>query len=151
MECELRNSRPAVTLVMIGTADVLHTPIDEYERYMDTVVERILANGSIPVLSTLPPNLTDAEHTEAVLEYNRILLQLADEHWIPVWNYWRALRDLPNQGVSPDGLHPSSSCPDGGATVFTAEGLQYGFNVRNLTALLVLDEIYSVVLGDALQ
>lgn len=153
LECELRNSLPAVTLVMIGTVDVMHTPINEYRRHMDTVVQTILAYGSIPVLSSLPPNLTGAEHTEAVLEYNRVLLQVADKHQIPVWNYWRALRDLPNQGISADGLHPSSgsSASDGGTAVFTTEGLQYGFNVRNLTALLVLDKVYSVVLNDAFQ
>ncbi len=151
LECELRNSRPAVMLVMIGTSDVMHTPIDEYKRHMDTVVERILAYGSIPVLSSLPPNLTDTEHTEAVLEYNRVLLQVADKHQIPMWNYWRALRDLPNQGMSADGLHPSTGSSDNGTAVFTAEGLQYGFNVRNLTALQVLDKVYSIVVSDAFQ
>ena len=119
--------------------------------YMDTVVERILAPRRIPVLSTLPPNLLDAEHAEAVFERNRVLLQLADKRRIPVWNYWRALRDLLNQGMSPDGLHPSICCPDGGTAVFTAEGLQHGFSMRNLTALLVLDEVYSVVLSETFQ
>ena len=151
LECELRNSRPAVMLVMIGAVDVMHTPVDDYERYVDTVVECILTYGSIPILSTLPSNLTDAAHVEAVLEYNRVLLKVADKHKIPIWNYWRALWDLPNQGMSPDGLHPSSGLSDGGTAVFTTEGLQYGFNVRNLTALQVLDKVYTVVLSDAFQ
>lgn len=151
LECELRNSLPAVTLVMIGTVDVLDTSIDEYEHYVDTVVEIILSYGSIPVLSTLPPNLADEESMEAVPEYNRVLLKVAEKHEIPVWNYWRALSDLPNQGMSSDGVHPSSAFSDGGTAIFTAEGLQFGFNVRNLTALQVLDTIYSVVLSDAFQ
>jgi hypothetical protein len=46
-------------------------------------------------------------------------------------------------GVSADGIHPTVYL-SGGSTAsgdFTASGLQYGYNVRNLTALLMLNRM----------
>ena len=55
------------------------------------------------------------------------------------------MENAPNEGMSKDGLHPSFP-PDSGAARFTAENLQYGYTIRNLSALQVLDVLWHTVL-----
>ncbi len=61
-----------------------------------------------------------------------------------MWNYWRAMKKLPNLGISADGIHPSVA-PDGGGDL-TATGLQYGYNVRNFTAMQTLDKLKRILI-----
>jgi hypothetical protein len=76
--------------------------------------------------------------------FNEAILKLADEYDIPLWNYWAALQNLPNDGLSSDGVHPSVAPTS--ATDFSPEGLKYGMNMRNLTALQALDAVWRYVL-----
>jgi hypothetical protein len=50
---------------------------------------------------------------------------------------------LPNEGLGPDGIHPSAA-PD--SADFTADSLQFGYTVRNLTALQALDALWRLEL-----
>ena len=60
---------------------------------------------------------------------------------------------LPNNGLEADGVHPSYP-PDTigqweAAANFVGENLQYGYNMRNLSALQVLDALWrQVILGE---
>ena len=56
------------------------------------------------------------------------------------------METIPNQGLSSDGLHPSLP-PDGAPGRFSTDNLQYGYTVRNLTALQTLDVIWRLVLS----
>jgi hypothetical protein len=47
--------------------------------------------------------------------------------------------------LSPDGVHPSSPA-DGETGVFTAENLKNGYTLRNLTALVILNEVWQSTL-----
>ena len=58
-----------------------------------------------------------------------------------------AINNLPNRGLSGDGVHPSEA-PDNKDAYFDAEHLQYGFNVLNLGRLQVLYELWRQVLYD---
>jgi hypothetical protein len=53
-----------------------------------------------------------------------------------------------DQGISDDGVHPSVLRGDAAAD-FTAAGLRYGYNQRNLTALQILSVIRRRVLGSS--
>ncbi|MBP6835339.1 MAG: hypothetical protein KA978_31430, partial [Deltaproteobacteria bacterium] len=62
---------------------------------------------------------------------------------VPLLDYWAALQTLPSHGVSPDRIHPSVYVT-GGSTepaYFTEAGLRYGYNMRNLTAIQMLDRM----------
>ena len=78
-----------------------------------------------------------------VAEFNGYIVAIAQENDLPVWNFWRALQGLPNQGLGSDGVHPSVA-PD--AADFTPANLQYGNTVRNLTALQLLDALWRGVM-----
>ena len=72
--------------------------------------------------------------------FNVAIVQVATEQAVPLWNYWLAMERLPNHGMSGDGVHPSQP-PDGNTAIFDGFHLQFGFNMRNLTALQVLNAL----------
>ena len=44
-----------LVVLMLGTNDVVSTPDDQFEADMRQVIELTLADGIVPVLSTIPP------------------------------------------------------------------------------------------------
>ncbi|MCC7208689.1 MAG: hypothetical protein IT323_15385, partial [Anaerolineae bacterium] len=110
--CEYKRVRPAVALIMIGTNDSGGVAPEVYTANLRRIVEISIEMGVIPVLSTIPPKLTDAWNAARVTEWNNIIRSMARQFEIPLWDYWHALQTLPNQGISSDGIHPSAP-PDG--------------------------------------
>ncbi len=147
LRCEYRLVRPAVALIMLGTNDAGGVATETYAANMRRIVEISIEMGVIPVLSTLPPKPVDVFNAARVDEFNRVIVGVARAYDIPLWNYWQALQSLPNRGISDDGVHPSTP-PDNLNCHFDAEHLNYGFPVRNLTALQVLDQLWRQVLYD---
>lgn len=141
LECEYRLVRPSIALIMLGTNDVMTTPSGTYESWMRQIVEVSLERGVIPVLSTIPDFKREG-YEERVPELNNIIRRLAYEYEIPLWDYWSALQDLPNKGLSDDGVHPGWAVP----ADFKPYFLQYGMTVRNLTALQALDAVWRQVI-----
>ncbi len=148
--CELRLTRPAVVLIMFGTHDLELPQVtpDVFRANVQALVQASLSNGVIPVLSTIPRRLDGLATEEQVARLNTEIVNVAQAANIPLWNFWLAVRDLPNGGLSPDGVTLSVS-PTGAADL-SAAGLAYGINQRNLTALQVLDAVRQAVFPDAL-
>lgn len=142
LACEYRVTRPAYAIIMIGTNDAPAFPGDTYRANMSRILQITVDNGVVPILSTLPPR---AEFNERIIEYNQVLLDLARTYDVPVIDLYSALINLPNRGLSADGIH--LSIPPGAPAstmVFSAENLQYGTTVRNLTALQALERVRSL-------
>lgn len=145
---ELDLLRPGVALIMIGTKDVGFEPsLDAYRLRLSFLVEAATARGVIPVLSTIPdivvpPGLPVAR----VFEVNQVITGVAEAYQVPLWNYWLALQPLPGHGLSADGIHPNQH--PAGSGLLTDAGVAFGYNMRNLTALQVLDKIRRVVFED---
>lgn len=145
LACEYRLSKPAVALIMIGTNDLFATDSAFYQSNLETIVQISLDMGVIPVLSTLPDFVLNGAPYGRVYEFNSIIRATAGKFGVPLWDYWAAMQSLPNYGMGGDGLHPS--IPFTTETgIFAADYLQYGFNLRNLTALMVLDTLRKNVL-----
>jgi LysM repeat protein len=145
LACEYRVLQPAVALIMLGTNDVPSTPVDEYEADMRRVIDVTLERGIIPVISTIPPLVRAGLEGRAEL-LNGVLVRLAREYEVPLWDYWAALQALPNQGLAGDGVHPNWA-PVGHSADFSPEYLQYGMTVRNLTGLYVLDAVWRAAIA----
>jgi hypothetical protein len=141
--CEYRLVRPAVALIMYGTNDVGFFDPLTYEGNLVEIVRTSIDRGVIPVLSTIPVRLG---YEDRVLEFNAIVAKVADRFEIPLWGYGAALDALVGFGLAPDGVHPSLP-PRGAASVmhFGVANLNYGFVIRNLTALQMLDAIARVI------
>lgn len=130
LACEYRVHKPILAFITLGTNDVYHQ--ESFEPQMRKIIEFSIENGIIPVLSTKADNI---EKTHYI---NKTLSKLAQEYQIPLWNYWRAVQPLPDQGLQEDGAHITwgSNHFDDPLT------MQKGWPVRNLTALQMLEAIY---------
>jgi len=150
LECEYRVTKPAVALIMFGTNDSGGLPLAEFRANLDTIVRTSIRMGVIPVLSTIPPKQYNPATDGRVAEFNQAIISIAQMYDVPLWNYWQTMISLPNNGLDPDGVHPSTP-PDANTAVFDAEHLRYGYTARNLGALQVLDTLRQQVLYDGDQ
>jgi hypothetical protein len=147
LPCELSLLRPSVALIMFGTNDVERSSDPAtFAQELQALVGVSVAAGAIPILSTIPPRPSDAAMDERVKTYNEAIVRVAAAARVPLVNYWRALidGDTVNEGISEDGVHPNvyGGCsPHCGSADFGPEGLRYGYNVRNLTALQALEKV----------
>lgn len=147
LECEYRVVKPAVALIMLGTNDSGGLPTAQYTANLNRIVQISIDMGVIPVLSTLPPKHYDARTDGRVAEFNQVIIATARAYDIPLWNYYGVMDPLPTDGLASDGVHPSIP-PSGSSVIFDADHLQYGYTMRNLTALQVLYALWQQVLYD---
>jgi hypothetical protein len=137
--CEYLAVKPSIALIMLGTNDVSSMTAAAYEKNLHRIIDVSLERGVNPVISTIPVR---QGYGEKVAQFNTVIKAAAETYDIPLWDYAAAMEVLPDQGISGDGTHPS--LPPAGvnaAADFTPENLQYGFTIRNLTALQVLDAL----------
>ncbi len=140
LACEYRTSRPSIALIMIGTNDLAQIDGRVYRANLESIVQISIQMGVIPVLSTLPDRLNHPS-SGRVWEFNEIIADVALTYDIPLWNYWLSMQRLPNWGVSIDDIHPSYA-DDLATAIFSPDRLNYGYTMRNLTALMVLDAVW---------
>jgi hypothetical protein len=131
--CEYRVHRPTLAFIMLGSNDVYHP--DEFEPQMRRIIEDSIAQGVLPILSTKADNL------EGDGSINAKIASLANEYDLPLWNYWRALQDLPDAGLQEDQVHITWA-PN---RFDDPAAMSRGWPVRNLNALQILDAIYLAV------
>ncbi len=139
--CEYRINRPSIALIMFGTNDLNWVENSAFRANTERIVQLTIDRGVIPVLSTIPDQPI-SRFSSRVVEFNEIIIDIAFTYDVPLWNYWLALQELPNRGLAGDNIHPSYDVVTRNTALFSADGLQYGYNMRNLTALMVLDAIW---------
>ena len=125
---------------MFGTNDVRLSSLATYEKYMRLILEASIQNGIVPIVSTVPP-IKAAWGVSRAEQYNAIVIKLAREYDVPLLDYYSAMKTLPNDGLAADGVHPSLP-PTLQTAFFTQKNIQYGYTIRNLTALQALDKVW---------
>ena len=133
LACEYRVNRPVIAFIMLGSNDVYHPK--EFEPQMRKIIEFSIQQGVIPILAT------KADNTEGDGSINSTIARLALEYDIPLWNYWRAVQDLPDKGLQPDKVHLTW----GPNRFDDALTMTRAWPVRNLTALQILDAIWHAI------
>jgi hypothetical protein len=136
LDCEYRIHKPAYAIIMLGTNEAL-SPIRTFESNLRRIIETTIHKGIVPILTTKADNL---EGNGAV---NEVIVRLAREYEIPLWNFWAAVQLLPGGGLQEDGAHltyASNRFDDPFA-------MQRAWPVRNLTALQTLDAIWLGITG----
>lgn len=133
LACEYRVHRPSIAFIMLGSNDVYHP--DEFEPQMRQIIELSIGQGIIPILSTKADNL------EGDGSINSTIARLAQEYDIPLWNYWRAVQNLPDQGLQEDGVHITWASNQFDNPI----NMSRGWPIRNLNALQVLEAIWLAV------
>ncbi len=141
--CEYRITRPAIALIMVGTNDAAYRSPQQYRSDLMEIVRISKEMGVIPILSTIP-HIPGFE--AQVRELNGVVVEVTTAERLPLWDYGAAMDSLPNHGLGWDNLHPSAP-PDGYevAADMRAHNLQYGYVMRNLTALQMLDMVWRTV------
>ena len=93
LDCEFRLNNPSVILVTLGTnwkSDAV-----SFRYYLRRLVDDALARNVLPILATK----ADSHGPDWPL--NRIIVQVAYDYDIPLWNFWLAVQSMPNQGIDP--------------------------------------------------
>lgn len=123
--CELRVYQPSFAFVSLELWWLGRTT-ERYEDYLRQILDRLIANGVVPILATKADNV-EGDHS-----INYTTAKLAYEYDLPLWNFWRAAQDLPNHGMDAmrdDGFHISYAA----------------WTERSFTALRSLDVIWKSV------
>lgn len=94
LACELRLHNPGILIISLGTNWGTRSP-DDFENYLRQIVDFSLENHVLPLIATKgdpggPNN-----------PLNERMVKVAYDYDIPLWNFWVAIQDLPNQGLKP--------------------------------------------------
>jgi lysophospholipase L1-like esterase len=80
----LKKNNPEVALIMFGTNDLTQVDAAEYEKKTREVVDKCLKNGTIVILSTIPPRSGQVEKAKKFAE---IVRQVAKDLKVPLVDY----------------------------------------------------------------
>jgi hypothetical protein len=131
--CEYRTMLPSLAIISLGTNDIWQ-PDGRHEKNMRQIIEYLIRQGVLPILST------KADDVEGNGSFNRLMVQLAAEYQLPLWDFWQVTRSLPKNGLV-DAYHLSW----GPAIFDDPENMRLGWPWRNLTALQALDAVWRSV------
>jgi lysophospholipase L1-like esterase len=158
----LKKLNPETALIMFGTNDLHGVPLDEYEKKLRVVVRKCLDNGTVVILSTIPPRSGMLEKSKKYADAAR---KVAKELNVPLCDYMaECLKRRPEDWdgadakfkgfttyevptlISRDGVHPSN--PRKYAGDYSEEGLKSnGFGLRNYVTLTSYSEVIRQVLS----
>lgn len=119
LECELRVWKPSIVLINLGT----HWE-DRNGQYITEILDMLISKGVLPILAT------KADNREGDNSINLQIAETAEKYDIPIWNFWKAVQELPNGG-----LKNESDVVD---LYLTDEGLQ----VHRYSALEAIDSVW---------
>jgi hypothetical protein len=131
IDCEFRLHHPSLVFIRVGSNDVGRS--DLFRQNMTRLIELCFERGVIPIIGT------KADRNEGSNVNNDMLRQLAENYDVPLWDFDRIADTIPGRGMDVDGVH---------LTTFYAHdytlpyALQTGYGVHNLTALMMLYELW---------
>ncbi|MBN2271440.1 MAG: hypothetical protein JXN61_12550, partial [Sedimentisphaerales bacterium] len=152
----LKRLNPEVALIMFGTNDLNSVPLAEYEAKTRQVVQKCLDNGTVIILTTIPPRHgfaeKAAEYAQAVrgialdmklplIDFHAEILKRRPDDWDGAMDKFSQYDgyDCPTL-LARDGVHPSN--PAKYQDDYSAEGLRSsGYVLRNYLALMKYAEV----------
>lgn len=148
LQQEVAAISPRYAVIMYGTNDIQLNNIDTYGDHMLEIADQLSDAGVIPLFTTIMPRDDSATADAEVPRYNLMVRGVAQSRQVPLIDFHRELAPLPDHGLGSDGIHPSVYRNPGALPcVFTADGLAYGYNIRNLITITSLDRARAVVAG----
>jgi lysophospholipase L1-like esterase len=159
----LEKHNPEAAVIMFGTNDLGPIELKEYEEKYRQVVDRCLKNGTVPILTTIPPRTGRLDKSRSFAE---AVLRIGKDSSVPVIDYFGEIlkrrpddwdgalprfKDTPGGVyevptlVSGDGVHPSNPSK---FRDFSEESLRSnGYALRNYLTVIM----YAEVIGRVLQ
>ncbi len=154
---------PEVAVILFGSNDIGQMDATEYEFKARQVIQRCLTNGTIVLLTTMPPRSGQLAKSKQFAEVAR---SLARDLKVPLVDYsaqilkrrsddWDGslpqFKDSPGDDyqvptlIARDGVHPSNPKP--WVNDYSEEGLRHnGYTLRNYLTLLAYGEVIAEVL-----
>lgn len=151
---------PEVALIMFGSNDVNSVPLEEYAEKTRAVIRRCHENGTVVILSTMPPRhgfeskaeaFADAVRTIAremrvpLIDFHREILKRRPDDWdgaLPKFSPYKGY-DVPTL-LARDGVHPSH--PKKYHNDYSEEALaRCGFSLRNYLVLMKSAEVITAL------
>ena len=133
LSCEIRLHNPSYLFIRLGSNDV-GVP-DSFERSMREIISYSLEQGIVPMIGTKP------DRHEGSNINNEILLKIAQDYQIPLWDFDRVATTLIDKGLVSDGVHLSTFYAHDYSQV---DAFRRGHSLQNLTALIVLDRVWRI-------
>lgn len=153
IELEMAATNPRFALVNYGTNDMQMgttylSAMPGYYTAYSSLIDQMIDEGIIPIVTGLSPRSDLPAADMWVPIYNTLARGIAQARQIPFLDMHDPLDVLDRDGLVGDGLHLNTLRQDGASRgcVFTDEGLEYGYNVRNLVTLEALDRVRRVLL-----
>ncbi|MBY0528104.1 MAG: SGNH/GDSL hydrolase family protein [Gemmataceae bacterium] len=158
----LKKHNPETALVMFGTNDLNGIDAKEYEQKTREVVEKCLKNGTVVILSTIPPRSGVVDKSKKfaeivrqigkdlkvpVIDYQAEILKRRPEDWDGTLAKFKEFKDVYQVPtlIAGDGVHPSNPQK---FNDFSEESLKSnGYQLRNYLTL----RGYADVVRDVLQ
>ncbi|MEP7293431.1 MAG: SGNH/GDSL hydrolase family protein, partial [Chloroflexota bacterium] len=138
LPCELHQTLPAVMFVSIGANDARNgTDAFTFQSILSQLVNTIAANGTIPVLLTIP----DDGSTPNTAVINETIIIVAQANDVPLLNVARALAQRPDASLN--------ASPTGAGDLSSTAISNYGINAVNFGLLRVLGDARNIVFPDA--
>ncbi|NIP22980.1 MAG: hypothetical protein GWN67_03185 [Phycisphaerae bacterium] len=156
----LARLKPEVALIMFGTNDLTSVGLEEYKKKTQEVVQKCLDNGTVVILSTIPPRHGLAEkaalYADAVrklarrmkvplVDYHSEILKRRPTDWDGALDKFAQYKgyDVPTL-LARDGVHPSNPkdfCDD-----YSENGLKCcGYSLRNYLVLMKYAEVLTTL------
>lgn len=152
---EIDAIQPRFALINYGTNDMGmgYTYLTAMPGFYDAfsgLVDKVIDQGIVPILTGLAPRNDSASADLWIETYNALVRGVAQSRQIPFIDLHLAINDLPSRGLSSDGLHTNVYRDSGSSRpcVFTTDGLEYGYNVRNLITIEAFDRARLAVIDE---
>lgn len=143
--CTAKLYKPSVAIIYFGLGDLVAYDARQFRHNMNEIVEILIENGVIPVLTTF--TIAD-EHPSASLApaFNSVIRTVSSVYLVPLVEFQRPSAKLPNQGTVPDdGYHLAYRWD--GVVAFNGDETLYGGTLRHFLTLRVLYELHTRVMG----
>jgi lysophospholipase L1-like esterase len=157
----LKKLNPEAAVLMFGTNDLTQLDAKEYEAKTRSVVDRCLKNGTVVILTTIPPRSGLLEKSKAfadvqrrvaavyhlpLVDYQAEVLRRRPADWdgsLPQFKEHKDVYQVPTL-VSGDGVHPSNPAKHAD---YSADALgKNGFQLRNVLTLRAYAAVVEKVL-----
>lgn len=147
---------PRFAVVLLGTKELELMQPDALFTFADDllgVVDALIADGVVPILSTIPDRTMPASALVEVPRYNAVIRAVAQGRKVPLVDLHLALKDLAGAGLAMDGVDLNVAL-DGMMVaqpcLFDMVGAASGYNTRNLVTVEALDRARQIVVDKAM-
>jgi hypothetical protein len=158
----LKKLNPECAVIMFGTNDLTRTDAETYAKQMRAVTEKCLSNGTVPVLTTVPPRAGQEKKAEAfaeavrklaaalrvpLIDYQAEVLKRRPDDWngaLPKFKeHAKDVYNVPTL-IAADGVHPSFPAKHAD---YSADALNSnGYQLRTVLTLRAYSDVVRLVL-----